>query len=300
MKINYINKRKSLVNLSLILIMITMSGFANKKVNENDWVKDKLKGRVSSVTEFIYEAVENSDKIEKGERAKDYRFKSNFKSEYNKKGIKIIENQYQPNGDLWRKVIYKHDSNGNKIEEFWHKPDGSLQSKFVSKYNKANEIEKNLYNSDEVLVCKWIYKYDDNGNQIEGNSTYYLESSLGVKTTCKFDDKGNQIKSNWYNKDGSVVAGTMTFEYNANGKLISSNSVNNNGSYLNSETTYKYDDMGNQIEENISSTNASLRHKKIFKYTYDDKGNWVKKIFSDKYETFSKNYIIEREIKYYE
>jgi hypothetical protein len=81
---------------------------------------------------------------------------------------------------------------------------GSLRSKYTSKYDeKGNNIEGNYYDLDFNLNSKYTSKYDEKGNEIEWNG-YNSDGSLEYKDTYKYDEKGNNIEWNGYNSDGSL------------------------------------------------------------------------------------------------
>ena len=117
----------------------------NQSEKKNDLTEENLKGKVKSITENTYEAVDKFGQIEKGDILVDssavYTDDGHFKI-YNEKGNKIEENYYNSNGSLIYKNTYKHDKNVNIIEE--------------CRYNKFGRLRE-----------KDTYKYDENGNNIE-------------------------------------------------------------------------------------------------------------------------------------
>jgi len=66
---------------------------------------------------------------------------------------------------------------------------------------------------------------------------------------------------------------------------------------LNFKTLFKFDEKGNKTEESRYDINGNLVLDVNYKYDYDDKGNWIRKI---KFENEIPEYILEREIEYYE
>jgi len=57
-----------------------------------------------------------------------------------------------------------------------------------------------------------------------------------------------------------------------------------------------FNDKGNKIEKNIYKSDGSLDYKETYKYEYDEKYNWIKKI---EYKNGIPEFIFEREIEYY-
>ena len=140
----------------------------NQSEKKNDLTEENLKGKVKSITENTYEAVNKFGQIEKGDILVDssavYTDDGHFKI-YNEKGNKIEKNVYDSNGRFHYKYTYKYDEKGNKIEENWYNSDGSLDSKYTYKYDeKGNIIEENYHNSNGRLYEKHTYKYEYDKN----------------------------------------------------------------------------------------------------------------------------------------
>lgn len=129
----------------LVILSVLCLVSCNQSEKKNDLTEENLKGKVKSITENTYEAVDKFGQIEKGDILVDssavYTDDGHFKI-YNEKGNKIEENYYNSNGSLIYKNTYKHDKNVNIIEE--------------CRYNKFGRLRE-----------KDTYKYDENGNNIE-------------------------------------------------------------------------------------------------------------------------------------
>ena len=113
----------------------------NQSEKKNDLTEENLKGKVKSITENTYEAVDKFGQIEKGDVLVDssavYTDDGHFKI-YNEKGNKIEENYYNSNGSLIYKNTYKYDEKGNNIEKNNHDSNGRLDSKYTYEYDKNN------------------------------------------------------------------------------------------------------------------------------------------------------------------
>ena len=186
---------KKIILATLSVLYLVSYGQSKKK---NDLTEENLKGKVKSIKETTYEAVDKFGQIEKGNVFYDrfsLLFNSPFTIIYNEKGNKIEKNYYNSDGSLKSKTTYKYDKKGNNIEENTYDSDSRLNFKATYKYNeKGNIIEKNYYDSDGRLNFKATYKYDKKGNNIEYNICY-SDGSLD-KTTYKYKyeyDKNN----NW-------------------------------------------------------------------------------------------------------
>ena len=186
-------KKIILVILS-VLCLVSYGQLEKKSEKKNDLTEENLKGKVKSITENTYEAVDKFGQIEKGDVLVDssavYTDDGHFKI-YNEKGNKIEENYYNSNGSLIYKNTYKYDEKGNKIEENYYNSNGRLYSKTTYKYDeKGNKIEEYHYDEDGKFNYKYTYKYDEKGNNIEKNN-YDSNGRLYSKYTYEYDKNNN-------------------------------------------------------------------------------------------------------------
>ena len=120
-----------------------------------------------------------------------------------------------------------------------------LKTKTEIKYSFIKKSGK----YEQVLITKYIYRYDDNGNHIE-DDWYDADGKLKLKYLFKYDDRGNRIERVQYDADGKLI-----------GKLLP-----------------KYDDRGNQIEKASYDADDKLEWKNPYKYKYDDNGNMTEQV----------------------
>ncbi|MFH1004720.1 MAG: hypothetical protein V1781_04395 [Bacteroidota bacterium] len=245
---------------------------------ENNLQKMNLCGKVKSITEISYRALEKSGKIIKGEKEIRVFLGNDKHILFNDKGNiieKILYWLWDDGNTYSAKLTYKYDEKENLIEKNECKSDGTLNMKWIYKYDeKENRIEKNEYESDEILNRKYIYKYDEKGNISEekGNISEEIrcvsdKNSYSTKWTYKYDEKGNISEESEYESDGKL------------------------------NRTHKYDEKRNLIEETYYKSDGTLFVKWTHKYECDEKNNCIRQI---DYENKIPQYILEREIKYYE
>ena len=190
--------------LTIVLAMLCLAS-CEKSTQKNDLAELKLNGKIKSIREIPYEAVEKFGEVVKEDVLGIVN--ENLQITFNDKGNKLEENWFNPDGSLSLKYTYKYDDKGNQIEENSFDADGSLSFKYTYKYDdKGNKIELNGFNPDGRLSSKSTYKYDDKDNLIEVNS------DLDSKFTYKYDDKGNKIEQNWFTTDGSLFS-KWTYKY---------------------------------------------------------------------------------------
>ena len=153
--------------LTIVLAIFCLAS-CEKSTQKNDLAELKLNGKVKSIREIPYEAVEKFGEVVKGDALD--RFGENLQITFNEKGNKLEKNSFNPDGSLSFKHTYKYDDKGNQIELNFFNPDDNLDFKFTYKYDdKGNEIERNSFNSDGSLFLKYTYKYtyDQQGNWIQ-------------------------------------------------------------------------------------------------------------------------------------
>ena len=222
--------KKILLPIFLLVFLSACSGIAKKT--------SKLNGKVKTVKETEYKAIEENGEIIKGE----------------------VNYRATPTTSVYSKK-------GNLTEKSQHNSDGSLNKKWIGNFNeKGNRIGRSLYNSDGSLEEKSVFKYDEKENLIE-TSQYNPDGSLNQKQVNKYDKKGNLIEARKYDSDG-VFGSEWIFRYDKKGNRIEESLYNSDGS-LKYKWAFKYDKNGNVIEENSHTT---------YKYEFDKKNNWIKKI----------------------
>ncbi len=268
---------KTLGIIILVISSFFLLSFLNNK-DKNSLTEDNLKGKVKTLTESSYDAVEKFGEVEKS------KLKEKQYSKYNDRGNKIEESDYRSDGSLWQHCIYKYNAKGDKIENNEYEPDGSLSGKVIYKYDdRGNLIDESDYHSDGSLMMRTIRKYDDKGNASE-MSAYNADGSLSDKWIDKYDEKGNTIESTRYLFVFSLTYDTP-YRIDDQGKLSSK--------WIN-----KYDEGGNLIEsQRYDPEKGIIDIIYTFRYDkFDKAGNWqIKIVFKNNIPTD----ITERKIEYY-
>lgn len=197
-------------------------------------------------------------------------------------------------------TVWEKDGLKGKIKEVrTYSADESADKETKGKLRKITKYDKNgtsketcYYDSIGNLDSKWIYKYDENGNNIEEYSYEYKNPSKKHQKDSDFtniDEAGRHYKGGLvekktptYDANGRIVEWTIyeytdkrlkkkhltkeTIKYDNQGNVVERKS---NGK-LGDRYTFKYDDHGNIIEESIES-GGKLRRQYIYKF--DNKGN---------------------------
>ena len=117
----------------LVILSVLCLVSCNQSEKKNDLTEENLKGKVKSIKETTYKAVDKFGQIEKGDVL------NNYFNIYNEKGNKIEDNSYDSDGNLSSKDTYEYDEKGNIIEKNRYNSNGSLDEKYTYKY----EYDKN-------------------------------------------------------------------------------------------------------------------------------------------------------------
>lgn len=262
-----------------IILLIGLNCYANP--NKTDWKKLNIKGKVKSISEISYLAIDKFGKIKKGNRAPNPLWeKTDYIFDTNGYLLELI--QSDSSKSYYYSESYKYDIWENLIETSI-----SGGSKYYYKYdNKGNKIELNTYLPNGQHESKHIYKYDEKDNMIE--ETLYYQESQPENTLYKYDEKNNLIAINHYRSNGNCYS-EVSYKYEDNNKI---KAIWDNSYY----SIYQYDDKGNLIVENsLNSDDKPLYGKTTYEYEYDRNGNWIKSIV---FKNGFAEYILERKIEY--
>ena len=197
-------------------------------------------------------------------KAKKFKVKDRktFSHFYTRKG------KISPRGFLVEEV--KFDSVGNLTAHIFYESDGSIDRKFLYYYDdKGNQIKKESYDWRNTLRYQKISEDDKYGNEI-------FAKELNVKTGkynkifFDYDTAGNLLQKIKYSPDDEVLQ-KVVFQYDKNGNVVYSAYFNEQGKKY-SETRFKYDSLGNKIEEMMIIPGTTPKYKH---FKYDERGNLI-------------------------
>lgn len=223
-----------------------------------DWLKFKLKGDVKSFREVKFLAVDNFSIILGGEKVRHI---------YNKE------------------VLFNLD--GNKIEKNDYIPDGTLANRTVYLYKQDQLIEYNNYDSQGMLFGTGKYETDENG-QVTRLNYKTNDGRYNWSESYEYDTYGNLTEIKRF-KTEAVIDTKESYTFDNKGNIKESEFHRDNK--LISKNNYKYDTEGNFNELNFGDSSVYT-----YKYNYDAKGNWIKKIV---FENNNPSGILLREIEYF-
>jgi len=262
-----------LFNLSILLLSFLLFSFTDGNKKKNDLETEHINGHVKSIHEYDYQRpmTDKNDidplKIPLDDTVKhatfNYDKNGNLLEHINNIGITIetdtydnsmkrihSKTNYAPNYII-QEGTYTYDANDNLIE---HKirtvfKDTSYSSTIYKYDNKGILKETDSYDKNNYLY-KWIYKFDDKGNQSEA-AKYNDKNTFEERWAYIYDERGNNIELSLYQDS------------------------------LKQKFVYKYNEHNDKAEEILYGRYNILLHDYKYEYTYDKNDNWIKRFEKD-------------------
>lgn len=196
-------------------------------------------------------------------------------------GIKMSsEDFYDENGNKIKRILYDYKGNPMDITIY-----GYIDGMRVSNYGSVN------YEYNPPIMA--ISSTNTKPNPVQKPS----DTRYNTKYEYKYDDKGRLQETVRYRNNGEIT-GKIVYSYNGN--KIEESSFDNDGK-LTFKTVKVFDNKSNLIEKTYSRPNNSSDSNYTYKYeSFDEKGNWTKRVVSGIESNGKKqNYIEYRAITYY-
>ena len=200
----------------------------------------------------------------------------------------LAEEGRNPNVD--EKHIYIFNDSNQKIKEFHYQANQADKTQYQLDYIVFNFYDENgllirvendddpvayydEYNIDLIDTIHW-YEYDENGNEINRKSDYYMDVEGYDNDYTQTYENGLVVSAFIYSNNSEIFSHGSKFEYDENGNKVTEHYY---GSTLETPTTtniYKYDENG-LITERALYRGGSSDVDSITLYENDDKGNLV-------------------------
>ena len=153
--------KKIMISNTFSVIFGILWPIRKKSEKKNDLTEENLKGKVKSIKETLYEAVDKFGQIEKGNVLYDaFTFPFTI---YDEKGNNIEENHYDSDGRLSYKYTYKYDEKGNTIEQniYYHGSRPAENYSYKYEYDKNNNWTQEIeyFNTIPVYITERIIEY---------------------------------------------------------------------------------------------------------------------------------------------
>ena len=278
------------VAMGIILFFLQSCSGNKSETTENTSAtrNDSVTAKIKQMTQEVFKAVTNGNDISSGEKI--YDGSSFFDPDVN--------------------CFYQFNEKGLETEKKYFGAKNKLTGHITLEYEAAGKLKKEVILADDfrrdVVPLNAKLKFDDKGNLIEKKfipakkMRYQVEYIYHYK--YHYDAKG-VLQSDWMHEweaDGDV---SWKYSYDGNGNLVKKESLSssNFGSY---SQTFIFNSKKEITEKFVESTEddpetgktTSTKNNFTYKYEYDVKGNWIKKI---EYENQKATKIVVRSLDYY-
>ena len=270
--------------------------FYENKTSSNGLLVMNLKGKVKSVQQKAYKAIEVDGLIQTGEKTIMPGYLSvnaDFLMQFDD-SARTISEIYPTTPDTFQLHHYYRTKNTELIihqtrvkdhyqdYRYKYKGDGTIEER--TEYTKRGE---------DVWDHITTYKYNAAGKPIE-SSTGLRKEKARVKTVYQYDSKGFLCVRSDYKKDTLVYK--ETFKNDAKGNVLERTYYATDCKSIDHVFIYEYDVNKNVIRKDYMKPEGKLSMRYLYEYEYDKYGNWTRRIDS---QNGKKLYVIERQLEYY-
>ncbi len=265
-----------------IITLFTMVTYGQSGIKKPDWQEKNLVGKVKKLKEkmVFFDDKKQYVAFAKGEGSPSDIENVSITYVFNQRGY--IESFISENGD---KVPIKYDYRNRTATQIYKKKPGSPAMEIICEFDPLkNMISQTLKMGEQTITEKYKLTYNDKWQVVEEKRTYIMSEE-------ESENSPNSLYIYKYNKKGYVIE-QIVKEPNSSGDWELKSIIN-----------YQYNDRGNvsdKIELEIQTENNRQEKKYHYEYTYDNIGNYIKKVeylISDSEEEVT--YTEEREIEYY-
>ena len=265
-----------------IITLFTMVTYGQSGIKKPDWKEKNLVGKVKKLKEkmVFFDDKKQYVAFAKGEGSPSDIENVSITYVFNQRGY--IESFISENGD---KVPIKYDYRNRTATQIYKKKPGSPAMEIICEFDPLkNMISQTLKMGEQTITEKYKLTYNDKWQVVEEKRTYIMSEE-------ESENSPNSLYIYKYNKKGYVIE-QIVKEPNSSGDWELKSIIN-----------YQYNDRGNvsdKIELEIQTENNRQEKKYHYEYTYDNIGNYIKKVeylISDSEEEVT--YTEEREIEYY-
>jgi hypothetical protein len=256
-----------------VLFCMAVNGQNVQEKDKTDLAKDKIRGKVKSMSVTGFTVIRKDGKLQKGRKV------HTATSTFTDKGYLLEFNSTAGDDTVQNEFIhfkaarslYRYDNNGVLVSNSRYNGDGTLQDSASYKVDsKGNRIDWNTYKGDGTLEWNYSREYDLQGNLVESNE--FFKGALKSRHTYKYDEKLNIKEENFYEADGRLKLKEL-FKYDDKRNVVEITDYDRTGVFK-AKYTYAYDAKGNQVEEREFDGENSTKYKKILTH-YDNENNII-------------------------
>ena len=243
----------------------------------NFWEKMSLKGRVKTLTQINYDAIESFGEVKIGKvKVLNQGFLYNtengesncYKIFFDEAGL--IQNETTFNSDGTNESLYKYYYASNKLVRVERT---NFENNDITKYtysqNSMGYITKNIIYNNTPSTIKYELQFDSNNRlakRIIFTNPFSGEWKVYFSHLFKYNNFGKLEKCSIFNQNNELVENYI-FYYNSNHDISSFELIIENNVRQKYTYTYKYDHKNNWIERMVYIDN-SLRYITVLQINY--------------------------------
>ena len=276
----------------VLVSLIVLMGCQPEKPRKTSLDELNLSGKVKSVREISYEAVDLIDFIAKGDRKRENPGEPDSYRVFDSTGNLTEEILFQADNGINRKTTFRYE--GREIVKTISSPDSSLSEKCIMHFsNKGYLILETDIGPEGKLQYKRAFKYDRKGN-LRAESVNDFGGIATSSVRYRYDNRNRLMEEVRYDRNGKQTLKIVT-KY-AEGSGDAEKSVYDANGILGGKDFYRYDGNGNEVIKNLFTPSGELMMSWSYRYESDSAGNWIKRTSRLGERP---RFIVERIIAYY-
>jgi hypothetical protein len=277
--------------------------FYENKTSSNALSMMDLKGKIKSIRQRSYTAIESGGTITKGAKG-NLSDQGTVNTDFDMKfddTAQCTEEIYYTNLSVKLMVIvHKYDkANNAEVIKVSESP-GKISFIYTYKYNStgkiAEEYTSQILYDQSTFDNKSYYKFNEKGNLAEV-STYQVTRDPGLvsHTIYHYDVKGYLTEKDVYNDKG-LIWFREAFKVDGKGNVIQHDYYGPDCKSIEHSFVLKYDDHNNIIQKEYYQPAGILKKTYSYSYEYDKTNNWINRT---DLEAGKATFVLERELDYY-
>ena len=251
-------------------LFIAFFGAVSAQNYKTDVVIDGFTGRVSGVDQKLYEARVSGGEMERGTMLE------HLQTVYNSKGHrKSMTFLSTGENDIIFRTRYKHDGFGLVTLEQVVDPSENVVGRTYYIYDQNNVLSETYVEDAERQVESRVRIYYDNKGRVSQRSYNDPKNDIYKREVYTYDVNGDVARAVVFDRSKKKVK-ELRYEYDEYHQPVS-------------QTVYDY----TEAEPEVFVT--------LFRYQYDDKGNWIQKVeYVLDNDRTTPVYITERHLEYFQ
>jgi len=243
---------------NLIKEVFTNSAGMNRTI---DYTYD---ARGNCLTENTFEAEDNWSNVTRTYDEKGNMLSERTDSQYSSPDLNwyLQEYTYDANSRVVRSVttssyddyatttVYTYDEQGNLVREEYDNGRGELCTTVFTHDALGNVLTRYCSYKVSKFWEKYVYTYDENGNELSCVNTDQLDRTSTWNYT--YDENGNRIQDVYESDDDKI---SYDYTYDAKGNMLTELYTKRDGSW--DKESYEYDIFGNQIVAEITDSDGN-------------------------------------------